>query len=1375
MKRKGAKININSFFIGCIAGILIITAFVFAQTSGSANNANLTIWDGTDNTQIIWKSGDNIFFYANYTNSTSGAVVSDGNCSIRFENSTNDFGGWFNMSFNLSTTQFEYNRTFDYKGTFNFEVNCTNSSSMNINLTDGFTISNTPAEINTNDDGTIDIDGNPSSIDYWQCTEDALCIYNATSNVTEPDTNDVLTFNYSSSSNTTLTNFTLNSSTGILEINITTDTDVGSGDKQIELTVTDTDGPQSNGILKVNITAVNDAPQFQTIQNWSFNMTELFEEIINVTDEENNIPFSLNITFESCSTAEWSTRNSTNCTLFTDSQYTFNETTGVLNISFTPSRNDVGSYIINFTVTDLNNNVTPYNASTTQIANFTVLNINSAPYFRYVCDNERNTTEDSEFNCWINATDIDETSNLTFSSNYTWFAFNGTGSSSISVNVNSSTNFNASALVNFTADDSNVGNWSVNISVTDTGSPAKANSTLIWFFINNVNDSVYLDSISNVTAYTSNNYTIYVNATDDDLLIPDESVYNEVLSFSSNNSNVSVSGSEISGTNKTRATISFNPNDLGLGNHSVNISVNDSNRYSTASRVFVIEVIGNSAPVWNSSTETNHTLTEGTIFYLNLSQNVSDADGDSINFSFSNDTAFPSFTIGETTGIINFTPVDGDVGQHIVTINASDGVASVSLVFNFTVSNVNDNPLIETPITVDNATADSKSNVNASEDNATELYVFVEDDDFRIPSGQRSFYNESLSLNLTIQGPNPNLFSFDSGTFISGNQTRFDATFTPNQSDVGSYNITINISDSSNASSFLSFNLTVFNTPDSPVITEIANLSSSIIENIYLDINATDEDDGNESSGNLTFSIANLTSRGNFLSINSSTGVINFSLNQTYAGVWEYNISVNDSSGSEDSFLWKLTVYDYPKILSPSSGFEFNLKENVSIALNFSVNHSVQDNLNYTLIINNITRNSTAGFGNGTEFIWNFTSNFTDETTCSGAVNLTLNVSNGKLSNSTTWNVTINHTNYPLAFTTTIPDTTSTSLILSNYFTDIDASDSCYNQTVGFTYSLVNGSASGGAITVSISNWTDSGIPSINFSASSSGSANYSIRAYEYSNNSYISGILRNVSSNNFSVSLTVTSTTTTTTTSSSGGGGGSSLTKPISLKIIVPDPVSAKRKDHLVLPIAVVNTGKVDLREIVLTSFVAKNSVLRDDLIASFDNSLISLLRAGERKNLTLIVDINTEEFGFYEVTLNATVKNPKYSDWAKLYINVEESENVEERILFTEEFIVENPRCAELKELVDEAKRYVSEGNIAGAGKKLEEAVEGCKKMIEQQPPVRAKKKIEEYLFNYIGLASVIVFVLGFLYHAYRRRKFRKAEAFKEKFNNDGNLESV
>ncbi|RMD67855.1 hypothetical protein D6817_00325, partial [Candidatus Pacearchaeota archaeon] len=851
------------------------------------------------------------------------------------------------------------------------------------------------------------------------------------------------------------------------------------------------------------------------------------------------------------------------------------------------------------------------------------------------------------------------------------------------------------------------------------------------------------------------------------------------------NIELSVIAMPVSGTNLTRARLTLTPNASDVGEYTINVSVRDKDGASDW-QMFNLTIFANSAPVWNESMgnvvvvlvyENNNT-------FLNFSANVTDPDGDVLTFRFVNDSRFDSFSDGfnGTTGEANFTPNDYDVGYHNITVYASDGFLETPKEFNITVLNVHDTPIIEDfPVAAfsSNYTGSTSAGINVSEDDVVTLTLWTQDDDIKIPSNQKDFYNESLRINLSIQGPNPNLFNFSRGNDFpdptnAPNRTDFVAVFTPNKSDVGVYNITLQVLDNSNLSDTISFNLTVLETPHAPSITPVDDIVSSIIESIYVDFNSTDVEDVNETApgSNLTYTIINLTAGGDFLTINSTTGVINFSFSQANAGVWNYTVRVNDSSGLTDEDNFTLYVYDYPKIIFPNSSFVFYLAENTSSVLNFSVNHSVQDNLNYTLYIRGQMRNSTTGYGNGTSFLWAFTPNFTDETTCTGAVNITLNVSNVKLSNSTTWQVVINHTNSPLNFKSSIPDQTGTSPItisLSSYFSDLDAQDGCNNQTIGFIATRL----SGDNISASIVNWTYPTSPNATFSSASEGSANFSITAFEYTNSSYDSGIVSNATSNNFTVTIT-TSTSQTTTTSSGGGGGGGgggtsrgestiNQTLLVSLKIITPGPVSSKKKDILVIPLKLENNGEVTLNNIILEASVAKDGKPRTDLVASFDKSSFDKLEPGETQDVTLVANVNTQEEGLFEVTITANVEDPAYMDWAKVFIEVKESLNVEEKILFTEQFIIGNPECAELKEAVDEAKQLLDSGDEHGALVKANAILDACKRAIAQPPKARTFEKPEVKIFRAVAIATALAIFLGVGYYYYRRiRLMRKLSKF-------------
>ncbi|MBI2448696.1 hypothetical protein HYV49_00175, partial [Candidatus Pacearchaeota archaeon] len=283
--------------MGKITLIMIIFALLISTNAvnfGSNGNVNLRIYDDTDNERR--QSGMQVNFFANYTNSTND-IIDIGGCGISF-NFSGIYTSFSPMSFNTSSRLWGFNRTFNYKGIHFFNVSCA-SAYGDISLLDNLNITNTKAKIKV--DSTldfIDFDGNPNNDDIWQCREDLLCDYNFSANITEPDVNDALIFFYITGENTTLTNFTLNSSTGMLDINVTHNADTGN--KIIQLGVQDSESTPDSAKLRVEIIAINDAPFFINLEEQEFNESELFTYIIDADDEEKDIPYSFNVSFISC-------------------------------------------------------------------------------------------------------------------------------------------------------------------------------------------------------------------------------------------------------------------------------------------------------------------------------------------------------------------------------------------------------------------------------------------------------------------------------------------------------------------------------------------------------------------------------------------------------------------------------------------------------------------------------------------------------------------------------------------------------------------------------------------------------------------------------------------------------------------------------------------------------------------------------------------------------------------------------------------------------------------------------------------------------------------------------------------------------------------
>ena len=940
--------------------------------------------------------------------------------------------------------------------------------------------------------------------------------------------------------------------------------------------------------------------------------------------------------------------------------------------------------------------------------------------------------------------------------------------SSVSIPTGLASSFNATALVNFVATDKQVGNWSIQVNIVDTGSPSLTDFRVFSFFVNNINDAVRLHTLGSVDAYTSNNYSIEINASDDDLLIPDKNVYNEILSFSSNTSWVSViPAGVIPGTNITKARVEFDPNDApGSGLHQVNITVIDANSYSLDSKILTINVIGNFKPTWQNPA-TTHVLIEDGAFYLNLSENVSDPDGDPISFNFISDTSFPSFSL-DAVGVIDFIPKDEDIGQHILVINATDGITPTSLIFNFTIYNINDGPFIQEPLQGNNVTIDAGSNIIASEDGFVDLFLFAIDDDLKIPAGQKAFYDENINLDLTIEGPNTDLFEFSTQTFLPPNRSIFGASFSPGKTDVGFYNVTIDITDSGSLQDSITFNLTVLEINHAPFLVNLTDQASTINRTLYYDIDSFDLEEGLDTSGSLTYSYKFLNDgktedfiRNDQTIFNRTSGVLNVTFNDTQGGSYHINLTVNDSFGLASHGDFWIFVYDLPIILSPSSNFVFNLKEGNASSLTFVANSSGLANLSYQFYIGNNLRFNTIYYGNGTPLKWNAVPEFEDET-YGFFGNLTLNVlipNFEYLNSSRTWNANITHGNAPVKFIKNIGDKQGVYgkdivINLSEYFYDADYLDIHYNQSVIFSaVSNMNTSAIG----YSFNGWD------MMLSASSAVIETFNITASDLNG----SVVLTSARSNNFQVEfiepiiLPVPVPEPVPVPVPSGGGGGSTTEKLVSLKIILPEPVSAKRGETIILPIQVFNDGTTPLTDINLGSFIVKDGRERDEINVSLSREHIASLPSGAREELTLTAYIGNE-LGLFEITVNATVEDPKYYDWGKIFINYEEGETVVERLVFTEEFIVENPECAEVKELVDESREFLAAGDFDSANDKLNEAVDACKEAISKNSlfsGTRLKVKFQDKIFIYLLIATVLSVGLGIAYYAYRRKTLKNA----------------
>ena len=1207
-----------------------------------------------------------------------------------------------------------------------------------------------------------------------------------------------------------------NSSTGVLDVGAGWDNETGNFTLNVHAQGT---GGVSN-YFNFIINATNDAPNFTNLNSsliYEFPQNENGSYTINALDEEAHYPLNFNLTFfNNCTHASWSGRaDGENCSIFNLSGATNTSTI----FDFDPMQNDVGTYWANFSVTDFNGTC-PHaycDASSYEVNKSSEVYVLQFNVYSTLSVNVSNctgatVTEGETFNCTINVTTRGETDELDFSSygffssnpamsynssNRDWFYANATYNAS---------NFSYSLPVSVSPVKNEVGNWTINFSVSD-GSTSELGQ--IEIFVNFSEANVSLGSISNVTLYE--NFSFEVNASDDDLLIWDSSVKNESLSFGSDTPWVSVTSPSVSShsVNYSTSTVSIDYdsalNNFGENNYTVNVSVSDL-AGNLDSRTFVVEILNETAPIWNTilSNPVVLNLTEDESFVYNVSVNVSDP-GETVSFYYNNvSEEFCSLSVSSfnSSGMISFMPTDCDVGLYNVSIIASNGKLNSSRTFLFNVSNVADAPSINA-LTGDNGTNQTNLGEGVSfiapEGVAANFSLVLDDDDLLIPEGQRNlYYNESFVVDVVFTNSTDSEVDFFNFSFVEygnpyNNSISYNATFTPGVGDAGNYSVFVNVTDASGNSTNRTWFLNVTESLDAPVLEEINNVTTTIHDYLSFSLNASDDEDDNDGL-NLSYSISRLDSSAPNLTVTADVVSFNMSSNVSYAGSWGYNVTVNDSDGMIDSQVFWISIYGVASLVSPVENSSFNLTENVSGVLNFTINHSMGDNLTYEFWVDNMScvfqnnsncsygnlslRELTSSFGNGSIFGWSFQPNFSDES-YGNLKNLTVSVypNSSSLNLSQRMSVVTNfsfglnvsHTNAPVVRgvlsmqNSQANNDQNISYDLSSYFSDVDVDDTYYSQNLSLSVvsdRVSNIDANGVRVPTNVSqnNWSlvfTTGFTTAEFLEI----VNVTVSDVNESTNTTITS----AASNNFQLTFTVPTTTTTTVPTPSGGSSGSSTKlKFYSLRIIVPDDVIISDEDYIEIPFGLENTGTIDLKGITLSGTVLYNNEFSDDVKIELGETYIAELRSGEVKEYSMKILADTDRSGRYRATITANISSPVFSDWADFFIDLRRTNESEitEMLIFTEKIIADNPECLELTEVFRRAEEAFELGNMDEAMRLAVEVSEACEDAIKANEQIRYKVEgFVENNFYYIAFATLAIFFIGFIFYVYKRVRFNNS----------------
>jgi hypothetical protein len=950
---------------------------------------------------------------------------------------------------------------------------------------------------------------------------------------------------------------------------------------------------------------------------------------------------------------------------------------------------------------------------------FNVTAVNDAPEFGTVLSTQY-ATEGTLFTYNINATD-EEGNTVFYYDNSSLFVIDMT-----------------TGAISFTPEFVDRGNHSIAINITDG-----QNSTISSFIlvINTTNHLPNLNFINNLSLLQ--NESLLINITGYDL-------DNDTVTFSANPETFEVSTLINYANSTVNATgqINITPTDNNVGNNTIFISITDS-RGGSSNQTINIEIININDPP-NISLIPNQTGAAYVSFSLHIDASDPDLDSGDNLYYYDNTSLF---NINIATGNINFTPNWSQIGNYsiLITVNDSFGLSNYTI---FNLQIINNSP----PYFLEELT-----NQTAYEDSIFEYKINATDPDGGL-----------LNFSYQIQ-------YYDNATFFQINPETGLVNFTPDNSIVENYSITIRIVDALGSSNSSTFNLEIINTNDAPILGSIAFSTIVVGYEFYYELNATDDDLIYGDS--LNFSVNDSS----ILAI-TEAGIINFTPSEADAGNHSINITVTDSYGASDSRIVNFIVYNVSSPPNISRVYPYGTPVSAytlyafSDRLNFPENTtSINATENMTINFMHETFDPDTPFGSLT-FRWYFNNTYVNNTQnfskyfdffSNGAYNVTLIVQDDRYSlSSFTWNVDISNKNRPprlvndlqnisLNQTTTISNYLTGSLSMTRFIDPDDDLNSNNAIDGSETSTLTFNSTASSLASISINN-ADITITPLNTGRET---IIFNAKDSEYA-----------VQSNNVTLNITVPEVVEEGGSSETGTGGGSrtveveiEVPKPTVLKIITPGIVTIYKNNTITIPITIENTWNSTLQGIILSAQTNASNVSFE-----FDRSYFEVLAAGEKVNLNLTVS-SYRSLSTYEIMVTAKVTNPDYKDNAVIYVNsIEKSlgrysnEVTNTKITFARDLLEGNPECIELNELLKRAQIKADEENYEESNRILDQVIQGCKYLVnkaeisEEKPTFMRNLKalMRTQILNYL-LAGIIITVIIVAISYSRKLRFRRRKS--------------
>ncbi len=507
------------------------------------------------------------------------------------------------------------------------------------------------------------------------------------------------------------------------------------------------------------------------------------------------------------------------------------------------------------------------------------------------------------------------------------------------------------------------------------------------------------------------------------------------------------------------------------------------------------------------------------------------------------------------------------------------------------------------------------------------------------------------------------------------------------------------------------------------------SLESRVFEEFLYQVNATDEE---STIGNLTYNLT-FTNDTQFFWINETTGLINFTVNESYIGIYLLNVTVTDN-GYNSSFqgmlanktnVTQVTLDIKSQNVPPSiddwwtlpyqNPSNITLNENETIDFTVTISDQNNDSLTCNWSVNGVQNGDESELSSGLcttgtiGSLATYTPTFQD----SGTVTIRLTVFDGNSTDSFETNITVYNVNRPPQLLYLIGNqkwsmnTVNENINLSYHFVDPDNTNSVANDdniinyilNVTPTHITASINQTSGKVTLTPdSDWY--GNTTIKFVANDS----------EYTANSSI-------------IQLNVTYVEAETVTITTSPGGSSSTTNTVtqtiteteiaSLTIEAEPMIEVRMYEEIKTPLKLINTGDVDLSEISIT---AEDIDKTGEVDLTLKNTRIGNLLVDEEYNTELTIITKNLTQKRYQVKITGDVFDPDFFQSATIYLRTIEinKTSIEEKIRFVKDYFEDNPPCIELMELIVSAERALGDGNIIQAQNLTTLALDNCRDLI-------------------------------------------------------------